>query len=199
MTLGEKGMRGFGWLIALALAFGLGLGVVVTPIMRADISSGDWLTFSGALLGVGLAVIGALHVERNKLANEAEVSNKRLSQALHKFRELALFEPQRTVPSPGHILAYRFRQLFRMIEVTQEGLEFAVLRADIQDMRQWAVLAVFRKDVREQISIWAPSIAIIENLGVLELEKLNHSMNFHRRSWSIYLDELDELRNVNIR
>jgi hypothetical protein len=75
---------GIVWLVPAG--FGVGLAVLVTtPLMKAPTSAGDWLSFAGALLGVGLAVLGALYVEQARARAEKVRQLLRLKDAFAKL------------------------------------------------------------------------------------------------------------------
>lgn len=74
-------------LMPLAIAFAIGCSITYTAagIWKNTVEAGDVLSFFGSLIGVGLAVIGALYVERRKVADREHRDFTILKDALTEF------------------------------------------------------------------------------------------------------------------
>lgn len=128
-------MRDYDWLIPVS--FGLGLSVLIaTPIMTQT-EAGDWLSFAGAMIGVVVAVAGALAVERAKVRAARDEAASRLRGALDKVEKAMTFL---SVLAEGseieRAMGLRYRALQGLPAIA--ALEYAVSRVDIVDVALWS-------------------------------------------------------------
>ncbi len=127
-------MRFYGWL--LPVSFGLGLSVLVaTPIMKEP-ESGDWLSFAGAMMGTGLAVVGALLVEHVKIRRAQVQDLNRLSAALEKLEQALIFM---SVEPEGAIAERAWQLRLRALNALPAfaAVEYALSRMDLVDVTLW--------------------------------------------------------------
>ena len=130
-------MRDFGFYVAIA--FGVGLSVLVaTPLMKANIEGGDWLQFAGALIGVGVAVFGALTVEHEKERRRSRRNMVRLIAAIDKIEEArAFFSYHEPFKSPEDA-AMQLRHRAIILRRAMGAIEHVIARVDIEDVDLWA-------------------------------------------------------------
>lgn len=151
-------MREFGFFVAMA--FGLGLSVLVaTPIMKSDIEAGDWLSFAGAMLGVGLAVLGALTVEDEKVRRLTKRNMVRLASAITKVEDARRFFAHPEAENSPNGLAMQLRHRAIILRRAVGALEHVVLRVDIDDVELWAALDAITEGIPELRTVLDDSIA----------------------------------------
>lgn len=134
-------MRDYDWLIPIA--FGMGMAVLsATPLMRwSEIAPGDWLGFAGALLGVGLAVTGALAVERRKLKWQRREDLRQLVDAIERIETVSKLLP---MPAPGAPDSADLDQKQRALLLVNAmaALEHVIQRVPPRNVALWSVLDI---------------------------------------------------------
>lgn len=143
-------MKFLGYLIAFAAGVGLALAIAAPWMIEKEIEPGDWLSFAGAMLGVGLAVIGAILVERinewwRVRSDEALISsalkhlleiNQSISSSLSDSEE----DPNLLDRSIAIIECRQFLQ-------AAEALDFAINSVRIRDLNVWNALRLTKERV----------------------------------------------------
>lgn len=117
-----------------------GLVLVVGYIMLRgyldSASAGDWLQFAGAMLGTGLAVVGALYVEKRRRVHEKLQGKATLMDVLKQmddsFADAATPLDGALGRDVGEINARRF-----FLETTKGYAEFALKQHLQPDSRVW--------------------------------------------------------------
>ncbi|MCB2049336.1 MAG: hypothetical protein KDE32_14090, partial [Novosphingobium sp.] len=114
------------WAVFTVLGAGIGAATTALILNYTSINSGHFFAFTGAVIGTGIAVVGAVLTEDYRTWNESRRALRRLANSVRKFREArfyGLVSTQGMPQQPIEQLAWRVMTLRRALEGFGYALE----------------------------------------------------------------------------
>lgn len=128
-------MKVTGAVLSLFAGIGIGILIVVYFVSAKPIGAGEWLSFAGALLGVGLAVLGAIFVEQWKVHADRKRGLRRLTQALDSLEQASKDRGSHLAGDGAGIMALMSRSMD--LEEAANAFDYARQGLPIEDLNLW--------------------------------------------------------------
>lgn len=144
----------------VALGFGIGASVVLcTPIMTQKVEAGDLLSFSGALIGVGIAVFGAIAVDRERERRTDERKMERLISSIEKLEAARLFFAHYREGQSQAASAMELRHRALILRSAVRAFQNVLERIDVDDVDLWSTINSVSEGFPELIKVLNDAIA----------------------------------------
>lgn len=182
-----------------ALAAGLAVGAIMMLLVTraSQINNGDWLQFLGGLLGVSLAVFGAVLVEDWK----RERSRREERALLHD----AIVELQRTLNTSASVRIVEYEgepevrklilETFSRLEAIQELLITVRAKAKIVDIALWQDLHTLERAIRDDLPSVRDEVQRLTKSGRESPDTPHVLLNFGMKHQTLIREIAEQLRH----